>query len=218
MRNALNQTVQRIGASRFALRQIERQRRLAPIADLCVMRSYGYVGLLLVLMLIGAGVMFLDFSARSIGVSVGVHSYQRQGDGVYASLVLTNTGAVSVAVPLRFGCQVETASGFTNYIVETPYSVFLQPSQHAVLTNALWQVRLPADTSAWKVNVRIRHMSGRERFVNALRKSELVNSRILSRLAARPRKEADYQWLECGSSLLEVPSTPLSRKNNETGA
>ena len=31
-----NQTVQRIGASRFALRQIERQWRLAPIADLCV--------------------------------------------------------------------------------------------------------------------------------------------------------------------------------------
>src|SRR5947207_6117018 len=31
-----NQAVQRIGASRFAQRQIEPQRRLAPIADLCV--------------------------------------------------------------------------------------------------------------------------------------------------------------------------------------
>jgi len=31
-----NQTVQRTGASRFALRQIERHRRLAPVADLCV--------------------------------------------------------------------------------------------------------------------------------------------------------------------------------------
>jgi len=31
-----NQTVQRTGASRFAQRQIERHRRLAPVADLCV--------------------------------------------------------------------------------------------------------------------------------------------------------------------------------------
>jgi len=33
-----NQTVQRTGASRFAQRQIERHRRLAPVADLCVRR------------------------------------------------------------------------------------------------------------------------------------------------------------------------------------
>jgi hypothetical protein len=31
-----NQTVQRTGASRFAQRQIEHHRRLAPVADLCV--------------------------------------------------------------------------------------------------------------------------------------------------------------------------------------
>src|SRR5260370_11674636 len=31
-----NQTVQRTGASRFAQRQIQRHRRLAPVADLCV--------------------------------------------------------------------------------------------------------------------------------------------------------------------------------------
>src|SRR5438128_6532167 len=33
-----NETVQRTGASRFAQRQIERHRRLAPVADLCVRR------------------------------------------------------------------------------------------------------------------------------------------------------------------------------------
>jgi hypothetical protein len=33
---AANQTVQRTGASRFAQRQIERHRRLAPVADLRV--------------------------------------------------------------------------------------------------------------------------------------------------------------------------------------
>src|SRR6266542_2770958 len=35
-----NQTVQRTGASRFAQRQIERHRRLAPVADLCVRPRY----------------------------------------------------------------------------------------------------------------------------------------------------------------------------------
>jgi hypothetical protein len=34
-----NQTVQRTGASRFAQRQIQRHRRLAPVADLCVRRE-----------------------------------------------------------------------------------------------------------------------------------------------------------------------------------
>jgi len=37
MKSAANETVQRTGASRFAQRQIEPQRRLAPVADLCVM-------------------------------------------------------------------------------------------------------------------------------------------------------------------------------------
>ena len=36
-----NQTLQRTGASRFAQRQIERQGRLAPVADLCVRRNEG---------------------------------------------------------------------------------------------------------------------------------------------------------------------------------
>ncbi len=62
-----NQTVQRIGASRFTHRQIERQRRLAPIADLCVGR-----GLFKIMKpatsraLIAAGVVALTIGALSI--------------------------------------------------------------------------------------------------------------------------------------------------------
>jgi hypothetical protein len=89
------------------------------------LRNYALGGGLLVLVLIVAGVMWSDFRARSIGVSVGVHSYQRQGDELSASLVLTNTGAVSVIVPLRFECQVERVSGFTNYLVNTRYTIVL---------------------------------------------------------------------------------------------
>lgn len=173
------------------------------------LRSYTYGGGLLVLVLIAAGVGWSVFRVRPMGVSVGVHSYQRQGDEVSASLVLTNTGAVSLAVPLRFACQIDTVSGSTNHLVETRYTVFLQPRQHVILSNALCRVRLPADTSAWKVSVRIRPISGRERFVNTLRQFSFVNPRMLSRLAGPPRKEADYQWLECGSRLLEVPGTPF---------
>ena len=38
-KQAANQTAQPTGASRLAQRQIERQRRLAPVADLCVSRT-----------------------------------------------------------------------------------------------------------------------------------------------------------------------------------
>ncbi len=172
------------------------------------LRSLALVGGLLVLLLIIAGVTVSIFRVRPMGVSIGVHSYQRQGDELSACLVLTNTGAVSLAVPLRFGCQVDRVSGLTNYLTDTRYTVFLQPREDVILSNALWRVRLPADTSAWKVNVQIRQPSGRERFVNALSRSGFLNHRILSRLAGRPRKEAEYQWLGCGTSWLEVPRHP----------
>jgi hypothetical protein len=172
------------------------------------LRSFAHVGGLLVLLLIIAGVTLSIFRVRPMGASIGVHSYQRQGDELSACLVLTNTGAVSLAVLLRFGCQVDRVSGFTNYLMDTRYTVFLQPREDVILSNALWRVRLPADTRAWKVKVQIRQPSGRERFVNALHRSGFLNHRILSRLAGRPRKEADYQWLECGTSWLEVPRPP----------
>jgi hypothetical protein len=170
------------------------------------LRSFALIGWSLVLLLILWAVTFSFVRMRPMGASIAIHSYQHQGDELFACLVLTNTGAVSLAVPVRFGCQVDKVSGFTNYIVDTRYTVFLQPRQHVILSNALWRVRLPADTSAWKVNIQIRQMSGRERFVDALRQSGLMNYRTLSRLQGQPKKEADYQWLECGSDLLEVPA------------
>lgn len=173
------------------------------------LRGYAYGSGLLVLVAIVAGVALSVFRSRPMGVSVGVHSYQRQGDEVSASLVLTNTGTVSVAVPLQFQCQVDNGSGFTNYVVKAPYSVFLQPRQHVILSNELWRIRIPADTRVWKVNIRIRRMSGRELFVDAVRKSGFVNPRSLSRLAGRPRKEADYEWLKCESSLMGVPNSSI---------
>lgn len=181
------------------------------------LRSYMFAGGLLVLALIVAGVTSSVFRGRPLALSVDVHGYQRQGDELSASLVLTNTGAASLAVPLRFQCRVDRVSGSTNYLVETAYSVFLQPGQHVVLSNKLWLVRLPGDTRAWRVNVGIRHMSGRERLVGALHRSGLVDHRTLSKLSGRPRKEADYKWVECESGLLEVPSTspehPYNQKN-----
>jgi hypothetical protein len=146
---------------------------------------------------------------RPMGASIGVHSYQRQGDELFACLALTNAGAASLAVPVRFACQVDKISGSTNYLVDTPYTVFLQPRQHVIMSNALWRVRLPTDASAWKVNVQIRRMSGRERFADTLRHSGLMSYRTVSRLHGRPRKEADCQWLECGSGLLVVPGHSL---------
>ncbi|MHC1766036.1 MAG: hypothetical protein AB9869_17335 [Verrucomicrobiia bacterium] len=172
------------------------------------LRRLALVGGWLVLLLILSIVTLSFVSVRQMGASIGVHSYQREGDEVSACLALTNTGAVSLAVPLRFACQVHMVSGLTNYLVDTRYTVFLQPRDYVILSNALWRVRLPSDTRTWGVAVRVRQMSGRERFVDALRKSGLVEPRILSKLAAGPRKDSDYQWLECGSSLLKVADGP----------
>jgi len=140
-----------------------------------------------------------------VWLSVWVHSYQREGEELSASLLVTNTGAVSLAVPQRFECQVDRVSGCTNYLVDTRQTLFLRPRDYVILSNAIWRVRLPADTSAWMVNVRFRQMSGRERLVAALYRSGLMSPRTISRLAGPPKKEGDYQWLECGSGLLEVP-------------
>jgi hypothetical protein len=169
------------------------------------LRSYVFAGGLLVLVLIIAGVTSSVVRVRPLALSVDVHGYQRQGHELSALLVLTNTGVASLAVPLRFQCQAERVSGSTNYLVETGHTVFLQPGQHVVLSNKLWLVRLPQDTRAWRVNVEIRQMSGRERLVGALHRSGFVDHRMLSKLGGRPRKEADYKWVECGSGLLEVP-------------
>ena len=173
------------------------------------LRPYAYGSGLLVLVVIVASVTLSLFRVPPMGVSVGVHSYQRQGDELLACLVLTNTGAVSLAVPLRFGCHVSRVSGVTDYLVRTSHFVFLHPRQHVILSNALWLVRIPADIDAWKVSFRTRPMSGRERLVDALRQSGLVNYGTLGKLLGQPRKEADYQWLECESSLLKIPETPL---------
>jgi hypothetical protein len=34
---------------------------------------------------------------------------------------------------------------------------------------------------------------------------------MLSRLAGQPSKESESQWIECGSSLLEIPDSPTGR-------
>jgi hypothetical protein len=171
------------------------------------LRNCVFAGALLVLVLIVMGVTLAVSRVPPVGISIGVHSYQRQELDLSAFLALTNAGAVSLAVPLRFACQVDTVGGSTNYLVDTRYTVFLRPAQHVILSNALWSVRLPVDTRAWKVNMQIRQMTMRERFVEALRVSGFVNPRTLSKLAGRPREDADYQWLECGSSLLTPSSS-----------
>jgi len=177
------------------------------ISDLRVMRlrRLTLIGGLLVVLLTVAVVTLLMVRARPMGASIGVHGYEKQANQFAACLLLTNTGAASLAVPLRFSCQVQTVGGATNYIMDTPYSVFLRPGDYVVLSNDRWRVRLPADAEAWKVSVQIRRMSGRERFVSAVGQSDVASPRLLSKLAGQPHEESDYQWIECESGLLEVP-------------
>ena len=177
------------------------------------LRRRALIGGSLVVILTIAVVTLSIVGERPMGASIGVHSYENQADEIFACLVLTNTGASSLVVPLRFSCRVETASGVTNYLMETPYSVFLRTGDYVVLSNALWRVRVPGDAKTLKVSVQIRRMSVRERFVNAVRQSDVASPRMLSRLAGQPSKETDYQWIECESSLLEIPGLVEAHKN-----
>ena len=177
------------------------------------LRRSTLIGGSLVVILTIAVVTLSIVRVRPMGASIGVHSYEKQAGEVSACLLLSNTGAASLAVPLRFSCRVETVSGLTNYLMETPYSVFLRTGDYVVLSNAAWRVRIPADSKTWKVSVQIRRMSVRERFVNAVRQSDVASPRMLSRLAGQPSKETDYPWIECESSLLEIPGLAEAHKD-----
>ena len=163
-----------------------------------------------------------------MALSIRVHHYDRRAEGLFAFVALSNAGAAPLAVPERFECQVEMTSGFTNYIAgtrgtvflqpgpsgftnyisDTRYTVFLQPGQDVVLSLTNFAIQLPADTSNWTVNVRIRQPTRRERFVNTLMRCGVKNWRFLSRLSGPPRKDEEFQWQECRSRSFGVSLAP----------
>jgi hypothetical protein len=50
--------------------------------------------------------------AIPMALTMSVHSFGRQEGVLSAFLLLTNTGAVPLAVPLRFDCQVEKTKNY----------------------------------------------------------------------------------------------------------
>ena len=177
------------------------------------LRSLTSLRVVVVVLLIAAAVAIVMLRARPMALSIRVHHYDRRAEGLFAFVALSNAGAAPLAVPERFECQVEMTSGFTNYIAETRYArytLFLQPRQDVVLSLTNFAIQLPADTSNWTVNVRIRQQTRREQFVNTLMRCGVKNWRFLSRLSGPPRKDEEFQWQECRSRSFAVSLAPSS--------
>ena len=165
---------------------------------------------IIAIVVVAAVVAIVMLRARPMALSIRVQHYGRRAEGLFAFVALSNAGAAPLAVPERFECQVETTSGFTNYIADTRGTVFLQPRQDVVLSLTNYAIQLPADTSNWTVNVRIRQQTRRERFVNTLIRCGVKNWRFLSRLSGPPRKDEEFQWQECRSRSFGVSLAPSS--------
>ena len=149
--------------------------------------------------------------ARTIALSMGVASYVRQTGDLLAYITLTNHGNVSIAVPLRYRCEVESAGGSTNYTADTRYTIFLQPEQMVVFSRTNYAVPLPPDTKTWTLKLQVRQQTRRELLIHALRRWGVVKPRVLSRLSGPPKKDETFPWTECQSGPFEVslgPSQP----------
>lgn len=168
-------------------------------------------GLAIVLIVAVTVATTVVFRAKPMALSIGVHEYICPTDQVFAILVLTNAAAIPLAVPLRFRCEAETSSGITNFVADTAYTIFLRPQEKTTLSGMKYAVPLPLDAHRWKVRLRIRPQTPRERCVNALLRSGIRNPRFLSRIGGRARIDAEFNWTESTSAVFDVTRGPVGR-------
>ena len=174
-------------------------------------RSFVLIGSFVVAVTILLAVSIFALRARTVVVSMGVANYVQQTSGLFAYMTLTNRGNVSVAVPLRYQCEVESEGGSTNYTADTRYTIFLEPAQMVVLTRTNYAIPLPPDTKTWTLKLQVRQQTRGELLIHALRRWGVVKPRVLSRLSGPPKKDETFPWTECQSGPFEVslgPSQP----------
>ncbi|HEY5910240.1 MAG TPA: hypothetical protein VJA21_06505 [Verrucomicrobiae bacterium] len=169
------------------------------------LRSLLLVGSLVVALSILLAVSIFGLRASTIAVSMGVASYARRTGDLLAYITLTNRGNVSIAVPLRYRCEVENAGGWTNYTADTRHTIFLQPEQMVVFSRTNYAVPLPPDTRIWTLKLQVRQQTRKESLIHALQRWGVVKPRVLSRLFGPPEKDEAFRWTDCQSGSFEVP-------------
>lgn len=185
-------------------------RRLASLPILA--RCVGLV----ITALLGAASLYWWLKEESIELTVGVHSYEVQGDMPHAFLMLSNAGTAHLAVPLRLECQVDQGDASTNYLVETPYTVFLRPGELAELTHKVYAIPLPRGAQVWRLKTKVREQTAREQCVNTLSLLRIGDQRTLSRLLGSPSKAPKFHWKECLIGPLSLPSNlPLNETKGQ---
>jgi len=171
-------------------------------------RSFLLIGSFVLAVTILLAVSIFALRARTVVVSMGVANYVQQTSGLFAYMTLTNRGNVSVAVPLRYRCEVESEGGSTNYTADTRYTIFLQPAQMVVLTRTNYAIPLPPDTKTWTLKLQVRQQTRKESLMHALRRWGIVPPRMLSRLSGPPERDETFRWTVCQSGSFEVSLEP----------
>lgn len=171
-------------------------------------RSFLFIGSFVLAVTILLTVSIVALRTRMVAVSMGVANYVQQPGGLLAYMTLTNHGNVTVAVPLRYRCEVETKSGPTNYTTDTRYTFFLQPAQTIELTHTNYAIPLPTDTKTWTLKLKVRQQTSREALINALYRWGIGTPRMLSRLSGPPEKDEAFRWTVCQSDSFEASLDP----------
>jgi hypothetical protein len=167
-------------------------------------RSFWLIGSFVLAVMIVLAVSIFALRARTVVVAMGVANYVQQTNGLFAYMTLTNRGNFTVAVPLRYRCEVEREGGSTNYTADTRYTIFLQPAQMVVLTNTNYAIPLPTDTKTWTLKLNVRQQTSKESLINALYRWGVGTPRMLSRLSGPPKKDEAFRWTVCQSDSFEV--------------
>jgi hypothetical protein len=167
-------------------------------------RSFWLNGSFVLAVIIMLAVSIFALRARTVLVSIGVANYVQQTNGLFAYMTLTNHGNVTVAVPLRYWCEVVREGGSTNYTADTRYTIFLQPAQMTLLTHTNFAIPLPPDTRTWTVELQVRQQTRKESLINTLYGWGVVTPRMLSKLSRPPGKDETFRWTVCHSGSFEV--------------
>lgn len=175
-------------------------------------RRFLLIGSFVLALTILLAVSIVALRTRTVVVSIGVANYVQQPGGLLAYMTLANRGNVTVAVPLRYRCEVETKSGSTNYTADTRYTIFLQPAQTIELTHSNYAIPLPTDTKTWTLKLKVRQQTSKESLINALYRWGVGTPRMLSKLSGPPEKDEAFRWTVCQSDSFEVSLDPPDKQ------
>lgn len=165
------------------------------------------LGLGMVLLLVAVTAVRVWWAPRAT-LAFGVSGYRRVGAELHATLCVTNTGDLSVALPWKFDIAVETQFGPQGVNCSSAYTLYLAPGQSVVAPGSNFLVRIPGSTQSWSLAAQVRPQTLGEKTASLLMRSGIQDWRLLSRLGGGPARVQDSDWTVCQGGPWSVLDTP----------